>query len=97
VIRYRIRVTGPALEQMDRAFASWREHRDKAPDAFGDDTDEAMRVLRDNPLIGHPVRLRKSVRRIWLERIRFLHLLSSRGRRHRDSRAVPSRGSHPKL
>jgi Plasmid stabilization system protein len=71
VIRYRIRITHAALEQMDRAAAWWREHRDKAPDAFDDDTDEAIRVLQDNPFIGQTVSLSKPTRRFWLDRIRF--------------------------
>ena len=59
------------MAQIDRAAVWWRKNRDKAPDAFDHDTDEAIRLLRSNPLIGQRVRLRKPARRLWLERIRF--------------------------
>jgi plasmid stabilization system protein ParE len=56
---------------MDVASAWWRKNRDKAPDAFDHDTDEAIRRIRLNPLIGQRVQLRRPARRVWLERIRF--------------------------
>ncbi|HUR82089.1 MAG TPA: type II toxin-antitoxin system RelE/ParE family toxin [Thermoanaerobaculia bacterium] len=68
---YRVRISSLAMAQLDRGAAWWRKNRDKAPDAFDHDTDEAFRLLRTNPLIGQRVRLRRPARRLWLERIRF--------------------------
>ena len=59
------------MRQIDRAASWWRRHRDKAPDAFDLDVDEALEVIRERPTIGRPVPKRPGMRRYWLERIRY--------------------------
>jgi plasmid stabilization system protein ParE len=49
---YRIRISARAARQADRASAWWRQNREKAPDAFDDALDDALRLIRLNPGIG---------------------------------------------
>jgi plasmid stabilization system protein ParE len=71
-VKRRIRISNTAAAQIDAASAWWRKHRDKAPDAFDEDLDDALQILRAEPGIGSPVRARRAgVRRLWLDRIRY--------------------------
>lgn len=71
-MKFRIRISNTAAAQIDVASAWWREHRDKAPDAFDEDIDDAFQILRTEPGIGSPVRGRRiGIRRLWLDRIRY--------------------------
>ena len=69
--RYRIKFARRAWRQIDRASSWWRRHRDKAPHAFDEDLDAALRLLRTNPGVGEPIRDRLGTRRYWMERIRY--------------------------
>jgi plasmid stabilization system protein ParE len=71
-VKYRIRISDRASAQIDRAAEWWRLNREKAPDAFDADTDEALERLRVNPLAGSRVRARRGdVRALWLDRIGY--------------------------
>lgn len=54
-MKYRVRISSRAAKQADRAAVWWRENRDKAPDAFDDEIDDALQLLRSNPGIGEPL------------------------------------------
>ncbi len=71
-MKRRIRISNAAAAQIDVASAWWRKHRDKAPDAFDEDIDDALQLLRSEPGIGSAVRGRRAgIRRLWLDRIRY--------------------------
>jgi plasmid stabilization system protein ParE len=58
-VKRRIRISPRAWSQIDRASVWWRRNRDKAPDAFDTDLDEAFEVIRTNPHVGINVRGRR--------------------------------------
>jgi plasmid stabilization system protein ParE len=60
-VNWRIRFSDPAWAQHERAARWWRRHRDKNPDAFDDDTREALRHIRANPHSGIPIRRRERI------------------------------------
>ena len=69
--RHRIRISGRAAAQIEKAARWWRKHRDKAPTAFNDDLEHAIDVIRSNPTIGQSVDRRPGVRRYWLDRVGY--------------------------
>ncbi|HEX8409220.1 MAG TPA: type II toxin-antitoxin system RelE/ParE family toxin [Thermoanaerobaculia bacterium] len=70
--RYRIRISTRAWRELEAASRWWLQHRDKAPGAFEEDVDAALKLLRSNAFMGEPVGAsRRQVRRIWLDRIRY--------------------------
>lgn len=88
------------MRQIEAASGWWREHRDKAPDAFDEDLDKAFQLLRDNPHAGTPVRARRvGVRSMWLERIGYFLYYRERGDQLIEILAIwhAARGSRPKL
>ncbi len=98
--RYRVRLSSNAIRQIDRASAWWQKNRDKAPDAFDDDTHAAFESLRVNPYAGTPIRARHpGVRALWLERIGYFIYYRIVEDRMVLVLAVwhASRGSRPKL
>ncbi len=99
-MKYRVRFSNRGWAQIDRASIWWRKHRDKAPNAFDEDVDEAIDLLRVTPHTGVIVRSRHgTVRALWLERIGYFLYY-----RILDDGTVEilrfwhgSRGSRPKL
>jgi plasmid stabilization system protein ParE len=68
----RVRFTDAAWRQFVHAATWWTKHRDKAPQAFRDDIDAGLLLIRREPGIGKPVIMRqRNVRRLHLERIRY--------------------------
>ena len=62
-----------AQRQIDAASDWWHEHRDKAPDAFDDEVEDALAQIAENPAIGraaHNVQ-ESGVRRIALSRVHY--------------------------
>jgi plasmid stabilization system protein ParE len=72
-VSYRLRVSRRAGRQIRAAAAWWQDHRDKAPRAFTEDLDDAIRFVAEVPLAGQPVRHSRlaSVRRVLLTRTRY--------------------------
>ena len=69
---YRIRLSSRAARDADRASAWWRKNRDKAPDAFDDEIDDALQLLRFNPGIGEPVGApSRGLRQLYIGRISY--------------------------
>ena len=68
-----MRISPRAAAQIRRAAGWWLEHRDKAPDAFGDDLERGMELVTSLPAVGEPVphSLLSGVRRLLLARIRY--------------------------
>lgn len=69
----RIEIMPQARRQLFAAYAWWRGHRDKAPDALENDMSEALEKISTSPgtgkFVGHQ---RKGiVRRYLLERVRY--------------------------
>lgn len=62
-----------ARKQFAAAWTWWKRNRDKAPEAFDQDTTLAVKKLADSPFdVGTAVRARRAgLRRILLERIRY--------------------------
>jgi plasmid stabilization system protein ParE len=68
-----LRLTDAAWRQYFRASDWWTKHRDKAPDAFRDDVEAGLLLIRREPGVGVPVRYGRhsSVRRLYLDRVRY--------------------------
>ncbi|MEA2570020.1 MAG: toxin ParE1/3/4 [Acidobacteriota bacterium] len=69
-----LRFTDAAWRQYFRAGGWWTKHRDKAPNAFRDDIEAGLLLIRREPGVGVPVRYGRhsNVRRLYLERVRYL-------------------------
>lgn len=52
---WRLRVSRRAGAQIRTASTWWRSNRDKAPDAFTEDLEDAFRLIGDLPGAGEPV------------------------------------------
>lgn len=67
----RIRITGRAADEIDRADAWWRENRLAAPDAIREDLQRSFALLALQPGIGQKVMNARlsGVRRIHLDRV----------------------------
>jgi plasmid stabilization system protein ParE len=69
---YRVRISSRAARDADRASAWWRKNRDKAPDAFDDEIDDALQLLRFNPGIGEPLgAANRGLRQLYIGRIGY--------------------------
>jgi plasmid stabilization system protein ParE len=68
-----LRFVGQTWSQYRAAATWWRNHRDKAPEAFEDDFAVAAHLIRREPGVGVPARFGRyrGVRRVYLERIRY--------------------------
>lgn len=72
-MRYRIRVSKRAAEQIREAAAWWLDNRDKAPEALAEEVEQAIDLLGILPAAGQRVahsRL-KEVRRLDLGRVHY--------------------------
>jgi plasmid stabilization system protein ParE len=71
-VKRRARFSSRGWREIDRASTWWRRHRDKAPDAFDTDLDEAIDRIRLDPRAGIPIRAKRAgVRALWLDRIGY--------------------------
>lgn len=69
---YRLRVSRRAARQIREASSGWLRNRDKAPSAFAEDLEDALRLVTGFPRVGEPVRHPDlvKVRRLLLARTR---------------------------
>jgi plasmid stabilization system protein ParE len=71
-VKRRLRFSRRGWREIERASTWWRRHRDKAPDAFDTDVDQAIDRIRSNPHAGIPVRAKRiGIRALWLDRIGY--------------------------
>lgn len=59
--------------QIRTAAEWWRQHREKAPDAFADDLERGLELIALLPSVGEPVPHSRltSIRRLLLGRVRY--------------------------
>lgn len=67
----RVIVTPRAQRQLSAALQWWLEHREKAPEAFSEDTARAFSAIAEQPLLGEGVPGTRGVRRFFLRRIGY--------------------------
>ena len=60
-----------AKRQLRSAELWWESHRDKAPDAFGEDIAAGWDAIAKSPSIYPWFNARRGIRRMFLERIRY--------------------------
>ena len=70
---YKIRVSPTAAAQIRAAAKWWKQNRDKAPEAFGDELDAAYRVIAEVPNAGEPIEHTtiRGLRRVLLGRVQY--------------------------
>ncbi|MBV9492853.1 MAG: type II toxin-antitoxin system RelE/ParE family toxin [Acidobacteria bacterium] len=100
-MRHRVIISTRAVREIDAAEQWWRRNRHKAPNAFGEEIQRAIGLLRDEPGVGVQVKSKRlvGVQRIWLKRIRY-HLyyrLDDRSRVELLALWHTSRGRKPSL
>jgi len=64
-------VTRRARRQLERASEWWLSNRDKAPEAFDEDVTAGFDAITKNPSIYPSFDVRRGIRRIMLDRIRY--------------------------